>query len=65
MKNGYGVYITSARVKGKDWLRLRIGFYKELKDAKTASKKIMALAGVGDAWVTKVDEKEIRAHAGY
>jgi hypothetical protein len=33
MKNGYPVYITRARVKGKDWLRLRVGFFESRTEA--------------------------------
>ena len=49
-------------MKGKDWLRLRVGFFSDVKEAKAVSKDIMSVAGVDDAWVIKVSEEEIRNH---
>lgn len=65
IKEGYKVYISEARVRGKNWLRLRIGFYGDSSEAAKDSRKIMSIAGVNDAWVTKADEKEIREYGGF
>jgi hypothetical protein len=62
---GYEVYITRARVKGKDWFRLRVGFYKSRNEASAAAKKIMAILDITDSWVTKVGKREFKAFAGY
>ena len=65
MQERYPVYITSARVKGKDWMRLRLGFFKNKKEADGAGKKIKALINAVDSWSTKAGEMEIEAYRGY
>jgi hypothetical protein len=64
IKNGYPAYITSARVKGKDWVRLRVGFFKNRTEANTEGKKIMRLLNIGNSWVTKT-AKEREEFGGY
>lgn len=65
IKNGYPVYITRAKVKGKDWMRLRVGFFKNKTKADTESKKIMTMLNLTDSWVTKVEKKELEEFGGY
>jgi hypothetical protein len=65
IKNGYPVYITRAKVKGKDWMRLRVGFFKNKTKARTESKKIMTMLNLTDSWVTKVEKKELEEFGGY
>ena len=64
IKNGYPVYITRATVKGKDWMRLRVGFFENKTDANIEGKKIMALLKLGNSWVTKI-AKELEEFGGY
>lgn len=64
IKNGYPVYITRATVKGKDWMRLRVGFFENKTDANIEEKKIMALLKLGNSWVTKI-AKELEEFGGY
>jgi len=65
IKNGYPVYITRAKVKGKDWMRLRVGFFKNKAEADTESKKIMTVLNLTDSWVTKIEKKELEEFGGY
>ena len=65
VKNGYHVYLTMAMVKGKEWMRLRVGFFKGRSETVAASKKIMAMVDVKDAWVTKINKRELDQFAGY
>ena len=65
IQEGYPVYISSAKVKGKDWMRLRIGFFKDREEANANGKKIMAIINLTDSWSTKVDEKELEEFGGY
>lgn len=65
MKNGYLVYIVTAKVKGKDWMRVRVGFYKDKKEADEAGEKIKALLKLTDSWSTKVENPEFDRFAGY
>ena len=64
IKNGYPVYITCATVKGKDWMRLRVGFFKNKIEANTEGKKIMSLLNLGNSWVAKIGE-ELEEFGGY
>ena len=64
IKNGYPVYITRATVKGKDWMRLRVGFFKNKTEADIEGKKMMSLLNLGNSWVTKIG-KELEEFGGY
>jgi len=65
IREGYPVYFTRVKVKGKDWKRLRLGFYKSKKEADTEGKKIMALLKLVDSWSVKIQEKEFAEFCGY
>ncbi len=65
IKNGHQVYITSARVKGKDWLRLRVGFFKNKTDASTEGKRMMTILNLVDSWATQVGKKEFKEFGCY
>lgn len=65
IKEGYPVYIASAKVKGKDWMRLRVGFFKDREEANINGKKVMEIINLTDSWSTKVDEKELEEFGGY
>ena len=65
VKEGYPVYLTRVRIKGKDWLRLRVGFFKTRAEADREGKKIMTLLKFDDLWVTKVGELEFTEFGGY
>ncbi|NVM26535.1 MAG: SPOR domain-containing protein [Desulfobacterales bacterium] len=58
INNGYPAYVTRAKVKGKDWMRLRVGFFRNQTEADTEGKKIMAMLKLADSWVVKVGEEE-------
>jgi len=65
MKNGYRVYISSAVVKGQEWMRLRVGFFGDRPKATAAGKKIMSVLEADDAWVAKLGELELKEFGGY
>ncbi|MFC1534329.1 SPOR domain-containing protein [Thermodesulfobacteriota bacterium] len=65
IRNGYPAYITTVKVKGKDWLRLRVGFFKQKRDADNEGKKIMAMLNLTDIWTTKVGDIEFGGFGGY
>jgi hypothetical protein len=65
IREGYPVYITSARVKGKDFQRLRVGFFKDQGEAETEGRKIMPLLKIAEFWPTKVAKSEHELFAGY
>lgn len=65
LKEGYPVYLTSVKVKGKDWMRLRVGFFRNRAETERYGKKIMALLNFSDLWLTKIDRKEFEEFGGY
>lgn len=65
IKNGYPVYITKATVKGKDYMRLRVGFFNSKSQAHTEGKKIMAMLKLTDSWTNKIGPTEFGEFARY
>lgn len=65
MRNGYSVYITRAKVREKDWMRLRAGFFKNRTEADMEAKKIRSLLNVHDSWITNVGKQELEEFGGY
>jgi len=65
MENGYRVYISSAVVKGQEWMRLRVGFFGDRSKASTVAKKIGPLLKADDAWIAKLGEQELKEFGGY
>jgi hypothetical protein len=65
MEEGYLAYITRAKVKGKDYMRLRVGFFGKKAEADAAGEKIKALLNLGDPWKTKAGKEEFKEFAGY
>lgn len=65
MKNGYRVYISKAKVKGEDWMRLRVGFFATYQDATAAGKKVMSRLKEDEAWVARITQSELEEFGGY
>jgi cell division septation protein DedD len=65
MKNGYRVYISEARVKGRDWMRLRVGFFATHEEATEEGQKIMSLLGEDETWVTRIAQSELENYGRY
>lgn len=63
--NGFYAYLTTAEVKGKDWYRLRVGFFKTRSKAKTAGQKIEKLLNITDIWISSIKDDEIQNFGGY
>ena len=65
MKNGYRVYISEARVKGQDWMRLRVGFFATHQEATGEGEKIMSMLGEDETWVTRIAQSELDNYGRY
>jgi hypothetical protein len=65
LKGGYLIYITRATVKGRQWMRLRAGFFTQREEANREGRKIMAMLHLDNSWVTKVGDGERKEFAGY
>ncbi len=64
IQQGYPVYLTSAVVEGKEWMRLRIGFFKSRSEAEAEAERIMAKLDFTDSWTTKAGE-ELGEYGGF
>lgn len=62
MKNGHRVYLSMAKVRGKEWVRVRVGFFRDASEASAAQRKIMPM--VNDAWLAKIGDKELEEFGG-
>jgi len=65
VKQGYPVYLVRANVKGKDYLRLRVGFFKNRSEADEVGKKIKEQLSFQDSWSTKAEKEEYEEVAGF
>jgi septal ring-binding cell division protein DamX len=65
MKKGYRVYITTVTIKGKEWMRLRAGFFKNRAEATAAADKIKLVFKEDDAWIAKIGKMERERFGGY
>ena len=65
VKQGYPVYIVRANVQGKDYMRLRVGFFKNRREADEAGNKIKEQLNFQDSWSTKADKEEYEEVAGF
>ena len=63
-RNGYSVYITSTKVNERDWVRLRVGFFKNKAEANLERKRINALLNIDNSWIAKAG-KEIEEFGCY
>ncbi|MFZ0448545.1 MAG: SPOR domain-containing protein [Desulfatiglandaceae bacterium] len=59
IQRGFHVYITKAEVKGKQWLRLRVGFYLNKSEALAAKNKIREILGNDDSWIARAGKGEL------
>jgi type IV secretory pathway VirB10-like protein len=65
VKQGYPVYIVRANVKGKEYIRLRVGFFKKKSEADEVGKKLKEQLNFQDSWSTKADKEEYEGVAGF
>jgi len=65
IRKGHHVYMDRAKVKGKEWMRLRVGFFKDRREADSAAKEIRSILDMKDIWVTKIEKEELEEFGGY
>ncbi|MFW6114892.1 MAG: SPOR domain-containing protein [Thermodesulfobacteriota bacterium] len=65
MREGYPVYLTSAVVDGKAWLRLRVGFFSTRLEAELERQKISDLLRIRNSWAARIEEEEFKEFGGY
>jgi len=65
IRNGYPVYLVKARVNEKEWIRVRVGFFRTKEQAEAEGKKIKEMLNFQDSWVTKLARTEFMEFAGF
>lgn len=61
-QDNYNAYVTEFNLKGRQWFRVRIGFYASEKDAKEVGRKISSSYNISGIWTVKPMKKEIMTH---
>ncbi|RLB27779.1 MAG: hypothetical protein DRG87_10715 [Deltaproteobacteria bacterium] len=64
MREGYPVYITSATVRGREWMRLRVGFFETKIEASLERMKINDILSIHNSWIAKVEQYELEEFGG-
>ena len=65
MDEGHFVYISTAMVDGKEWYRLRAGFFKTRSEANIEGDKIRIHLKIPDIWTAKIGDEEFHEFGGY
>ena len=65
IRAGFPVYITRAKVKGTEYMRVRVGFFAEKTEADMEGKRLMEVLKLPDFWTIKAREEEVREFGGY
>jgi cell division septation protein DedD len=58
----YKAYMTEFRMRGKQWYRVRVGFYASYREAKTVGQKISGSYSISSTWPVKPKKNEIMSH---
>ena len=62
---GYPVYITSTMIDGREWYRIRAGFYRTRSEASREGDRIKADLKIPDIWTVKIGKEEFHDFGGY
>lgn len=64
IKRSYHAYLVRAHIKGEEWMRLRVGFFKKRSKA-VSEKKILKIMDNISPWVVKISTVELKEFGGY
>lgn len=65
MKKGYTAYITKVKVKEKNFLRLRVGFFDTKEEARKKGETIVSDLPVKGFWVVRIGKTEHKNYARF
>jgi tetratricopeptide (TPR) repeat protein len=66
MRKGYHAYLTKSQLAGEEWIRVRVGFYKDILEALKVSEEVKALLNMSETPMPmKIDKKESERFAAY
>jgi len=58
-------YLTEKTIKGKKWVRVRVGFYSDKVAAENWGQKLIRQFKLDDFWVTRISDSEAAEFSGY
>lgn len=61
-RSKYKAYMTEFSLSGKQWYRVRVGFYASYREAKAAGQKISGSYSISGVWPVKPKKNEITRH---
>jgi len=61
----FNAYICTGIVDNKEWMRLRVGFFKSRSEATEVAKQIASLLDGTKVWVVKISKSEAHDYCGY
>jgi tetratricopeptide (TPR) repeat protein len=65
-RNGFHTYITEAEVNGKEWTRLRVGFFEDHEEARRNAEMIGSLLSTTvEPMAVKISDPELDRFGGY
>jgi cellulose synthase (UDP-forming) len=65
MTSGFQAYYVSAKVKEEEWIRVRVGFFKDRDEAWKAGEGIREKGYLkGPFWITRISQKEMEVRVG-
>jgi nucleoid-associated protein YgaU len=66
LRKGYQAYLTKTQLAGEEWIRLRVGFYKDILEAMKVSDEVKAMLSLSETPMpTKIDRMEWERFAVY
>jgi len=66
INRGYQVYTPEAHIEGREWVRLRVGFFASRADAERAASEVMRVLRTAEQpWIAQVTPGELARFAGY
>lgn len=65
LTEGFNAYICTGTVGDKEWMRLRVGFFKSRSEAAEVGKQISLLLNGTKMWVVEISKSEAIDYCGY
>ena len=66
IRKGYHAYLTKSQLAGEEWIRLRVGFYKDILESLKVSDEVKVLLNTSETPMPmKIDREELEQYSGY
>jgi len=66
LRKGYHAYLTKSQLAGEEWIRVRVGFFKDILEALKVSEEVKGVLNLSETPMPmKIDKKEMERFAPY